>query len=114
MTNTRRTFLMTLAASGAALSAGAQAQAKLDEKDPQAVALGYVADATKADAKKFTKYAAGQNCANCALYQGKAGDAMGNCPLFAGKQVAAKGWCSAWAKKAWRPDSASAESDRPG
>ena len=103
MNNTRRTFLITLAAGGAALSSAAQAQAKVDEKDPQAVALGYVADATKTDTKKFPKYAAepkGQNCASCALFQGKATDAWGVCPLFAGKQVAGKGWCSAWAKKA--------------
>jgi hypothetical protein len=99
MNNTRRTFLLTVAASGAALSTAAQAQAKLDEKDPQAVGLGYVADTTKADTKKYPKHAASQNCGNCALYQGKAGDAAGGCPLFAGKQVAAKGWCSAWAKK---------------
>ena len=45
----------------------------VDEKDPQAVALGYVADASRVDAKKYPKYAAGQNCANCALYQGKPG-----------------------------------------
>ena len=99
MNNTRRTFLMTLAASSAALTSAAQAQAKLDEKDPQALALGYVADATKADIKKYPKYAAGQNCGACALYQGKAADAAGLCPLFAGRQVAGKGWCSAWAKK---------------
>ena len=100
MNNTRRSFLITLAASGAALSSTAQAQAKIDEKDPQAAALGYVADATKTDTKKFPKYAAGQNCANCALYQGKAADAWGGCPLFGTKQVVGKGWCSAWAKKA--------------
>jgi len=41
---TRRVFLMTLASSGAVIATGAQAQAVLDEKDPQAVALGYVAD----------------------------------------------------------------------
>ena len=99
MNNTRRSFLITLAASGAALSSAAQAQAKADEKDPQAAALGYVVDATKTDTKKFPNYAAGQNCANCALYQGKAADAWGGCPLFATKQVAGKGWCSAWAKK---------------
>jgi hypothetical protein len=47
----------------------AQAQAaRLDEKDPQAVALGYVHDAGKVDTKKFPKYAAGQVCANCGLY----------------------------------------------
>ena len=99
MNNTRRTFLMTLAASSAALGSVAHAQAMVDEKDPQALALGYFADATKTDTKKYPKYAAGQNCANCALYQGKATDAAGLCPLFAGKQVAGKGWCSAWAKK---------------
>ena len=101
MTTNRRIFMMTVAATGAALTAKlAIAQAKLDEKDAQAVALGYVADTTKADAKKYPKHEATQMCSNCALYQGKAGDAAGNCPLFAGKQVDAKGWCSAWAKKA--------------
>ena len=94
---------MAIAASSTTLttfSTGARAQAKLDEKDPQAVALGYVADTTKADAKKYPKHAASQMCSNCALYQGKPSDAAGACPLFAGKLVAAKGWCSAWAKKA--------------
>lgn len=99
MTNSRRTFLMTLAAGGSVLTTAAQAQAMADEKSPQSVALGYVADATKTDTKKYPKYAAGQVCTNCALYQGKASDAAGGCPLFAGKQVAGKGWCSAWAKK---------------
>jgi anaerobic selenocysteine-containing dehydrogenase len=96
----RRVFLMTLAASGAALAASAQAQALVDEKDAQAVALGYVAEAKRVDAKKYPKFASGQNCAGCALYQGKAADKAGGCPLYAGKQVASAGWCSAWAKKA--------------
>lgn len=95
----RRTFLMTLAASGAAIATRAQAQATVDEKDPQAAALGYVAEAKRADVKKFPKYADGQHCGNCALYQGKPADKAGACPLFAGKQVASAGWCSAWAKK---------------
>ena len=99
MNNTRRTFLVTLAAGSAALTSAAQGQDKLDEKAPQAVALAYVADATKTDTKKQPKYAAGQVCTNCALYQGKTTDAWGGCPLFAGKQVAGKGWCSAWVKK---------------
>lgn len=99
MSNTRRTFLMTLAAGGAAMTTAAQGQEKLDEKAPQAVALAYVADATKTDPKKQPKYVAGQVCTNCALYQGKATDAWAGCPLFAGKQVAGKGWCSAWVKK---------------
>lgn len=97
----RRVFLLQVAtASGAlALAGTAQAQAMVAESDAQAAALGYKADATKVDKAKFPKYAASQNCANCALYQGKAGAASGGCGLFPGKQVAAKGWCSAWAKK---------------
>jgi len=91
---------MTLAVSGAALATRALAQALVDEKGPQAAALGYVAEAKRVDVKKYPRFAAGQNCASCALYQGKVGDQAGGCPLFAGKQVAAAGWCSAWAKKA--------------
>ena len=96
----RRVFLMTLAASGAALTTHAQAQALVDEKDAQAAALGYVADAKRVDVKKYPKFVAGQNCTNCALYQGKATDKAAGCPLFTGKQVAGAGWCNAWAKKA--------------
>ncbi len=97
----RRVFLMQVAtASGAiALAGTAQAQAMVAETDAQAAALGYKADATKVDKTKFPKYAAGQNCGSCALYQGKAGDAAGGCPIFAGKQVAAKGWCNSYVKK---------------
>jgi hypothetical protein len=96
----RRTFIQVLPAAGAALLCASAAQAvEVDPKDPQAVALGYVADATKVDKAKYPKYAAGQNCATCQLYQGKPTDVTAPCPLFAGKSVAAKGWCSAWIKK---------------
>ena len=100
MSNTRRTFFMTLAAGGVSLAAVAQTPPKLSDKDPQAVALGYVEDASKADVKKYPKYATGQMCTNCTLYQGKASDALGGCAIFPGKQVVGKGWCGAWAKKA--------------
>lgn len=96
----RRVFLMQVAACGTALTAvQAHAQAKLDEKDAQAVALGYLHDTTKVDAKKYPKHTKDQKCTTCALYQGKAADAWGGCPLFGTKQVAGPGWCSAWAKK---------------
>jgi hypothetical protein len=72
----------------------------VDEKDPQAVALGYVADGSKVDKAKYTKYDSSQQCANCQLYQGAAGAEAGGCTLFPGKQVAAKGWCSGYTKKA--------------
>jgi len=98
----RRVFMMqTMSVAGvAAFATTASAQAMVNEADPQAIGLGYKADATKVDKTKQPKYAAGQMCSNCALYQGKASDAAGGCPLFAGKQVAGKGWCSAYAKKA--------------
>lgn len=101
MTSTRRTFMIQAAACGSVLAAGpAIAQpARVDEKDPQAIALGYVHDTTKADSKKFPKHASDQKCSNCALFQGKVTDPWGGCPLFGAKQVAGPGWCSAWAKK---------------
>jgi hypothetical protein len=86
----RRVFMMQVALGSTALAAQqAMAQAMVNEKDPQAAALGYAADTTKVDAKKFPKHAAAQKCNNCA----------GGCPLFAGKQVHGNGWCSAYAKK---------------
>ena len=69
----------------------------VDPGDAAAVALGYVANATTS---KNAKYTTGANCANCALFGGKTGDASGPCPLFAGKLVASAGWCTAYAKKA--------------
>lgn len=100
--NSRRDFIRCVSLSGAVLWGGeVLAQAPLvDEKDPTAAALGYVADAARVDKAKYPKFATGQTCAGCALYQGKAGDKSGACPLYAGKQVTAAGWCSAYAKKA--------------
>ena len=100
---TRRRFIQIVPVAGASLLAAAGASAQADmvgEKDAQAVALGYVADAAKADKAKYKQFAAGQHCGNCALYQAKATDPTGGCPLFGTKKVANKGWCSAWAKKA--------------
>jgi len=98
----RRVFLMQAAIGGLGMGATSVvlAQAMVAETDPQATALAYKADATKVDKSKQPKYAAGQVCGNCALFQGAASAAAGGCPLFAGKQVSAKGWCSAYAKKA--------------
>ncbi len=103
---TRRRFITLVPVAGAALMAAGQSfagghagAAMVDEKDATAVALAYVADATKADPAKV-KAPAGSNCANCALYAAKAGETSGSCGVFPGKKVAAKGICSAWAKKA--------------
>ena len=100
--SSRRMFIASVVAGGTAvvaLGARAQAAPMVDEKDAQASALGYVADTTKADAKKFPKHAKDQKCSGCQLYTGKAGDKAGPCSLFPGKQVTAEGWCSAWVTK---------------
>jgi len=84
-----------------AMRANAQAKApELEESDPVATALGYKKDGTKVDKAKFPKYAAGQACTNCQLYQGKPTDASAPCPTFAMKIVQGKGWCNAWVKRA--------------
>lgn len=72
----------------------------LDEKDPQAMALGYVEDASRADTAKFKNYVTGNLCSNCGNYLGSATDAAAGCNIFPGKSVVAKGWCSAWIKQA--------------
>jgi hypothetical protein len=93
----RRRFLTIIPLAGAATFA--RAQGAVDPKDPTAVGLGFVEDATKADKAKFPKYTAGQACGNCVLFQGAAGAASGPCPIFGNKQVPAKGWCNAYVKK---------------
>ena len=83
----------------AAPAAAAANTTPVDPAEPAAQALGYVSDATKADSARFKTYTAGQNCSNCALFGGKAGDASGPCPLFGGRTVSANGWCSGHVKK---------------
>jgi hypothetical protein len=71
----------------------------LQESDPMAVSLGFVAVASRADSSKYKNYVQGQACGNCSLFVGKAGDSQAPCTLFAGRQVPATGWCSAYVKK---------------
>ncbi len=72
MTN-RREFVIQISVAGSAMLAGqAMAQAPMVvETDAAAAGLGYKADTTKVDAKKYPKHAATQLCNNCALYQGR-------------------------------------------
>lgn len=98
----RRAFLgMCGAAALAAIPVRVLAQAapaKLDLKDPTAVALGYVLDAKKITVAKEPTFKAGSHCGNCKLYaavQEKAGYAP--CGAFGGKLVAKTGWCKAYA-----------------
>lgn len=101
-TNTSRRAFLSLcgAAALAAIPVRVTAQpapAKLDLKDPTAVALGYVEDAAKLTAAKEPSYKAGSHCGNCKLYtaaQEKAGYAP--CGAVGGKLVAKAGWCKAY------------------
>ena len=103
----RRTVLKTALAGLAALTAvglaadapAAGAPPHLDEKDPLAVAMGYVHDATKVDANKVPQYKKGAHCANCLQLQGKDGDQWRPCNIFPGKAVNANGWCKVWVVK---------------
>jgi hypothetical protein len=95
----RREALLTLAgvAGVAALPRHAFAAERLDVKEPAAVAAGYVENAAQVDAKKYSNYVRGSECANCLQLQGAAGAAYRPCDFFQGKLVAAAGWCTAWA-----------------
>ncbi len=75
----------------------------VQESDPQAKALGYHADASKVDVKKWPKRAgaegAKQFCYNCQFYQTKEDPKKSKaapCTIFPGKRVEAKGWCNSW------------------
>jgi hypothetical protein len=98
MKASRRSFLLASAGIGSSLLLPQRVFAgeHLAETDPQAQSYGYTTDASTVDKAKYAAYAAGQTCANCSLYQGKAGDAWGGCVLFGSKEVAARGWCSAY------------------
>ena len=104
----RRRLLGMAVAAGTALSLGAlaprrslaaDAPPKVDEKDSLAVALGYVSDAKRVDAKANPNFQAGSSCSGCSWFQGKAGDAAGPCTFFPDKVVDAHGWCKMWNKK---------------
>jgi hypothetical protein len=102
----RRTLLKTaiagfIAAPAAGLISKAHAAdtPHLDEKDPLAVAMGYVHDATKVDKAKNPQYKAGSACHNCVQLTGKEGDEWRPCNIFPGKLVHKDGWCKVWSLK---------------
>jgi high potential iron-sulfur protein len=78
-----------------AYAAGAE-PARLDVKDPAAIAQGYVANAAQVDIKQYPQYVPGSKCENCLLLQGTAGDTYRPCSLFPGKLVSVSGWCKGW------------------
>lgn len=77
------------------MRARTQEMPRLDESDPQAVALKYVHDATTVDPSLRPEE---RFCRNCALYTG-GDEPWGGCGIFPGKLVSANGWCSVWAPR---------------
>jgi hypothetical protein len=96
----RRVFMMQVATAGTAMVAGsAWAQGKkLEENEPQAMALGYRDDTRTVDVKKFAKHNVNQNCTNCTIWRGKGADG-GHCHLFGNRLLSGTGWCSQWVAK---------------
>jgi High potential iron-sulfur protein len=103
----RRTLLKDALVGLAALPASeliheAAAQGALphvDEKEAQAVSLGYVDDVKKVDPSNTPQFKPGSHCANCLQLTGKEGDEWRPCNIFPGKLVNANGWCKVWAPK---------------
>ncbi|HTS55303.1 MAG TPA: high-potential iron-sulfur protein [Burkholderiales bacterium] len=91
----RRRFIKLTVGGLAAAPFAAAAVEAVSETNPQAAALGYKMDATKAANRKDPK----AFCNTCNFYSGKPGAANGPCALFTGNLVNAKGWCTAWVKK---------------
>lgn len=103
MQTSRRTFILASVGAASSLALTRQALAapeKVSESDPTAIAMGYKHDAKLVDKAKEPKYVAGEHCATCQLYQGKAGADWGPCPIFGEKLVNHDGWCKAYTKKA--------------
>jgi hypothetical protein len=106
MMNSRRTFLLSLAASvgtpalfaSRALGQTPPSPGKLEESDPIAVALGFKLDTTKVDKTKYPQHSIDQKCSGCNLYKPKSGDTIGPCTAIGNKLVPSAGWCVAYAK----------------
>jgi hypothetical protein len=101
MLEARRAMLKTsgFAAAGLLLAwrTPAASAERLNVKDPEAAALGYVENSGQVDVKKYPTYIKGSNCENCLQLQGTPGNNYRPCSLFPGKLVSVSGWCSGWA-----------------
>ena len=103
----RRAFLATaaVAASVAVVglrprtaSAAGENLPHLSESDPLAKSLGYVANASKVDHKKYPTFKAGDRCGGCRFFLGKPDQKSGyaGCQIYAGYSVDANGWCASF------------------
>ena len=71
----------------------------VDENEPPAKAFGFVKDAAQVNASAQPTFKAGQRCAGCSQYQGKATDAVAGCSIFGGRTVPGGGWCKVWSAR---------------
>jgi len=97
----RRTFMLRVAAGGAAIACTGPTGAALkrvEENEPKAMSLGYRHESAKVDKAKFPKHGAAEKCSNCMAWLGKPTDAWAECDLMADRMVAAGGWCSSYVK----------------
>lgn len=80
--------------------AKADALKPLGANELNAKALHFVPDASKIDAHANPTYRAGEHCATCAHYKGKATDPVAGCEIFVGRSVPETGWCMVWGARA--------------
>ena len=92
----RRRALLKAGAGTFALLALPQAFARqplLKGTELDAVALGFVADASGLDPRVQPAYTPGSRCADCFFFQGRRSNDAAPCTVFAGYRVPAAGWC---------------------
>lgn len=70
----------------------AQELPPLDPSNPQAKALNYVTEASRAS--DHPAYSQGERCDNCMFYT----EANQGCRLFPRHSVAPAGWCQSWTR----------------
>jgi len=65
----------------------------LEETHPDAVALEYVADASRVNREAHPEFVPGNRCARCFFFHGRGAAATAPCTVFGGFRVSANGWC---------------------
>jgi hypothetical protein len=72
----------------------------LTEQDADAIALGYLEDATRIDPAVQTALTPGSRCQVCYFFQGGVSSETAPCTVFAGFRVRSTGWCREFTPRA--------------
>jgi hypothetical protein len=94
----RRAILLALglvATVGSPRRAAAAVGKLLDEKEPAAKSIGYVANSRTVDPKVYPSYKRSQTCATCAFIKFGTGRQRA-CSVVADRLVESAGWCKLW------------------